>query len=115
MDLLKENLTMAQERMKKYYYRNHTDREFQVDDMIYLCLQPYRQNLVAFKRNLKLAPRFYGPYTVIKRIGAVAYRLDLPISAKIHPVFHVLALKRRVGSHTPILQTLPLVNSFGEI
>jgi hypothetical protein len=37
----------------------------------------------------KLLPRRYGPFTITKKIGPVAYRLDLPPTMRIHNVFHV--------------------------
>ena len=37
----------------------------------------------------KLLPKRYGPFKITEKIGAVAYRLDLPSSMKIHNVFHV--------------------------
>ena len=42
----------------------------------------------------KLLPRFIGPFTITERIGAVAYRLDLPPVLKVHNVFHVSLLKQ---------------------
>uniref|UniRef100_A0AAV1TNN0 Integrase catalytic domain-containing protein n=1 Tax=Peronospora matthiolae TaxID=2874970 RepID=A0AAV1TNN0_9STRA len=40
----------------------------------------------------KLAPRFIGPFTVLKAIGD-AYKLDLPSSQRLHPTFNVGRLK----------------------
>jgi hypothetical protein len=43
----------------------------------------------------KLAPRYIGPYKVLKRVGAVAYWLELPEEmSDIHLVFHVSQLRR---------------------
>lgn len=50
----------------------------------------------------KLSKRYYGPFKFIERIGAVAYKLELPTDSKIHPVFHVALLKEYHGD-TPLL------------
>ena len=42
----------------------------------------------------KLRPKCHGPFEVKERIGANAYRLDLPFNLHCHPVFNITALKR---------------------
>ncbi|TYK23013.1 disease resistance protein [Cucumis melo var. makuwa] len=74
---LKENLLIAQNRMKKQADLHRRELKFRVDD-VYLKLRPYRQRSLTRKRCEKLAPKFYGPYRIIEEIGEVAYRLNLP-------------------------------------
>jgi hypothetical protein len=43
----------------------------------------------------KLAPRYIGPFPILKKCGIVAYMLDLPPSlARVHDIFHILKLKK---------------------
>lgn len=46
----------------------------------------YVQSTVASRSNQKLSFRFYGPFKITQRVGQVAYKVDLPPDAKIHPV-----------------------------
>ena len=74
-----------------------TDVQFKIGDWVLLKLQPYRQESLARRSFHKLARHFYGPFQISERLGAVAYRLILPPTAKLHSVFHVSKLKRFVG------------------
>ncbi|XP_020255080.1 uncharacterized protein LOC109832041 [Asparagus officinalis] len=50
-----------------------------------------------FGRWGKLAPRYVGPFRIIKRIGVVSYRLELPASmSSVHDIFHILMLKKHL-------------------
>lgn len=52
---------------------------------------------MAAKKNEKLSLKFYGPFAIITRIRLVAYKLQLPTSSTIHPVFQVSQLRRAKG------------------
>lgn len=67
-------------------------------DYIFLKIKPYRQCSLAKHQYEKLSPRFFGPYRIKRVVGPVAFELDLPPAAKIHPIFHVSILKRAYGS-----------------
>lgn len=113
---LKVTLQESQSRMKKIYDQHHTEREFEVGDWVYLKIQPYRQSSVAIRKAAKLAPKYYGPFMVLKKIGAVSYKLEFPAESKIHPVFHVSLLKKKVSSRHPIQgELLAIVMDTGTI
>jgi hypothetical protein len=42
-------------------------------DHVFLRLQPYNQNSLKDDHCQKMTPKFYGPYTVLKHVGQVAY------------------------------------------
>ncbi|MCI25030.1 hypothetical protein A2U01_0046218, partial [Trifolium medium] len=85
--------------------------EFKIGDMVLVKLQPYRQHSVALHHNQKLSFCYFGPFPVIDKIGYVAYKLLLPPSARIHPVFHISVLKSCNGEHDRQYCPLPLLTS----
>lgn len=102
LNCLKNHLADAQNRMKKFADRHRQHVELVMGDDVYLKLRPYRQLSLAKRRCEKLAPKYFGPYTIVECIGFVAYKLELPTDATIHPMFHVSQLKRVVGDHCSV-------------
>ena len=90
-------MRVAQDQQKMYADRNKTEHSFEVGDLVFLGLQPYRQSSVKKKGAEKLKPRYYGPYRITRKVGQVAYELELPEGSKIHNVFHVSCLKKVIG------------------
>lgn len=73
--------------------------------MVYLKLQPYRQNDFGLRGSLQLRSKYYEPFKILQIIGNMAYKLLLQDTTEIHPVFHVSQLKK----HLEIMQYLCLV------
>ncbi|KAH6796258.1 hypothetical protein C2S51_037244 [Perilla frutescens var. frutescens] len=67
---------------------------------VLLKLNPHRRATLQGRLNVKLAAHFFGQFVVSGRVGAVAYRLQLPPSYRVHPVFHVSQLKPLKGNYT---------------
>src|SRR5437879_11542716 len=86
----KEALEKTREAMKKYYDRKAIPQpDIKVGDRIMLNAK----NIRTKRPSKKLAPKMYGPYTVLEKCGDGAYKLDISARWKIHPVFHVSLLE----------------------
>ena len=55
---LKDNLRAAQNQQKVYADQGRVERQFEVGDLVYLRLQPYKQSTLKQKGAKKLKPCF---------------------------------------------------------
>ncbi|KAA3461274.1 DNA/RNA polymerases superfamily protein [Gossypium australe] len=93
--LIRAWLKEASDRQKSYVDLKRKDIEFSVGDQVFLKVSSWKK-VLRFGRKGKLSPRFIGPYRVLKRVGPVAYQLELPSELRqIHDVFHVSMLRQQ--------------------
>ena len=63
-----------------------------------------KRGVVRFGKRGKLSPRFIGHFEILKRVGAISYRLALPPSMLgVHEVFHVSMLRRYTPDPTRVV------------
>ena len=83
LQLLKDNLNLAQNWMKQQADQQRNERSFDVGDWVFLWLQPYKKiSLKQAKKDNKLLPKYYGLYKVLQKIGTMAYTLNLHYSSQ---------------------------------
>jgi hypothetical protein len=65
--------------------------------------------MLRFGMKGKLAPRFIGPFKILKCIGPVTYEINLPsYLAKVHNVFHVSFLRKADVDPLRVLPQVPV-------
>lgn len=89
-DLARSCLQKAAKRIKKWADNKRRHVEYQVGDLVLAKLHQVLRYKDVHKGLLR---RYEGPFRVLKKVGKVAYKLELPPKLKLHPVFHVSMLK----------------------
>jgi hypothetical protein len=90
-DVVKARASMsrAQERMAQQANKHRRDVKFEVGDKVMLSSKHVK--LAGVTR--KFAPRWLGPFEVIKVVNDAAVKLALSAQIKLHPVVHVSLVK----------------------
>jgi hypothetical protein len=86
---MEANWARAVKSQASYHNQRTRPQTYCVGDMVYLSAR----NIRTRRPNKKLDHKYHGPYKVLTLVGTQAYRLQLPDSMKIHPVFHVSLLE----------------------
>nr|GFA46491.1 putative reverse transcriptase domain-containing protein [Tanacetum cinerariifolium] len=74
---IKDRLKAARDRQKSYANKRRKPLEFSAGYYVLLKVSPWK-GVVRFGKKEKLAPKFVGPFEIIKKLVHVAYMLDLP-------------------------------------
>ncbi|KAD2217152.1 hypothetical protein E3N88_41622 [Mikania micrantha] len=96
-------MAAAQDRQKSHADKRRKPLEFQVGDRVLLKVSSWK-GAIQFGKRGKLNPRYIGPFEITKRIGPVAYELNLPNElSSVHTVFHVSNLKKCLSDETLLI------------
>ncbi|GJR81456.1 putative reverse transcriptase domain-containing protein [Tanacetum coccineum] len=91
---IRQRLEAARDRQKSYADVRRKPLEFQVGDRVMLKISP-RKGVVRFRKRGKLNPWYIGPFKILKRVGPVVYKLELPKElSNVHSTFHISNLKK---------------------
>ncbi|KAL5525264.1 hypothetical protein ACEPAF_9134 [Sanghuangporus sanghuang] len=93
-ELAQDNLTQANEDMKRFYDR-HAGKSitYEAGQKVFLD----GRNIKTIRPTKKMDDKWFGPFEVVEKVGASAYRLKLPKTwKKVHPVFNEILLKPAV-------------------
>ena len=110
--LIRQRLQTAQSRQRSYADPKRRDHKFKEGDRVFLKVSPMK-GVMRFGRRGKLAPRYVGPYEILKSVGPVAFELALPPDfPPVHPVFHTSLLRHYVHdpSHVLVPHTIQLTS-----
>ena len=99
LQLVKDNIAKAQEVQAKSYNAKRKEEEYTVGDLVLLSTSNLKITNLPKDSSSSLKPRFVGPYVIEKVLSSVAYKLELPETMRIHPIFHVSQLRRYLVPH----------------
>ena len=91
----KRCLAQASERSKRLFDQRRSVKEFSQGDRVMLNTKNLHLKGVSCR---KLQQRFIGPFTIAEKVGNVSYKLTLPDTMSVHPVFHVELLREFHGT-----------------
>ena len=102
--IIRERLKTSQDRQKSYADTWRRELEFEVDDMVFLKIAPWKW-VIQFQKWGKLNPWYIGPFRILERIGPVTYWLELPRDLE---YIHVFILRKYISDPSHVLKASPI-------
>ena len=92
----------------KHYYDKHHQPLFLKEGSFALLRLHKGYNIPANASiTKKLGQQYTGPFKVLRRIGSLAYELDIPTHWKVHPVFSIAMLEPMPSGSDPYERPVP--------
>jgi hypothetical protein len=99
-------LRLAAASMKRAYDRHHREATpLGIGSLVLLDAS----GINTARPSKKLDDRRYGPFKVLQKVSLQSYRLELPVSWKIHDVFHISKLVPFVEPQFPSQKVIPRI------
>ena len=76
--IIRERLKVAQDRQKSYADVRRRELEFEVDDMVFLKVAPWK-GVIRFQKRGKLNPRYIGPFRIVEKDWTRSLSLEITI------------------------------------
>ena len=95
IEIAKDQHTIAKTKQTTQANKHRREEpKYKVGDPVYLNTKNLRLKVKQKGRSAKLYPRWIGPFKILKmKPETSTYKLDLPPSYKVHPVFHARLIK----------------------
>ncbi|GJX54160.1 putative reverse transcriptase domain-containing protein [Tanacetum coccineum] len=100
---IRQLLQPTRDRQRNYANVRRKPLEFQVGDRVMLKVSP-QKGVIRFGKRGKLNPLYIGPFKILKKVGLVAYTLELPKElSNVYSTFNVSNLKKCLSDESLVI------------